>query len=87
MEKQLKLYHLNPNDWGSEYYTVAPDKDTALNNIKNYLKRQSLSNKDGYKDHYIREFQDWEKATPTNLLGKYTLDVYKDGEVHESELA
>lgn len=67
-----KLYYLNPNDWGMEYFVMAPSKEEALNYIANSGKYEA----DKFKG-----------LTPDNLPKKYTLDEYEVGQVIESELA
>ena len=34
------MYCLNPNNWGNVWYTIAPDKKSALDNIKKFMKKE-----------------------------------------------
>jgi len=38
--EELKMYCLNPNNWGNVWYTIAPDKKSALDNIKKFMKKE-----------------------------------------------
>lgn len=34
---ELKMYYFKPNDYDAEYFTISPDEETALENVKKYL--------------------------------------------------
>jgi hypothetical protein len=67
-----KLYHLNPNNWGTEYFVMAPSKEEALNFIANSGKYEA----DKFKGKTIN-----------NLPYKYTIEEYEVGQVIQSELS
>lgn len=67
-----KLYHLNPNGYGSEFFVIAYIKSEALKLIVQSGEYDS----DMFKD-----------STPDSLPFKYTLDEYPAGKVVRSEIA
>lgn len=67
----MKLYHLNPNDYGEEYFVLAESKEHAFELILEKLdKNCTLAT-----------------CTWDTLPRKYTLDEYNYGEVIRSEIA
>lgn len=87
---ELKMYYFNPNNYGAEYFTIAPNSETALNNVKSFLlKKASIGEGDKqycYTNLYTNDYNVWKDATITNLPSGYTIDEYKNGDVVESEL-
>ena len=83
---ELKMYYLNPNDYGQEYFTIANGKEEALENILKYLREKCK----GYlTNHYEKEFVMVQEIINSKYLEypqKYTLDEYTNGGVIESEL-
>lgn len=67
-----KLYHLNPNDYGDEYFVLAESKEKALEYITNSKEYGS----ELFKGKDIN-----------NLPDKYTLNEYELGKVIRSEIA
>ena len=82
----MKLYHLNPNNYGQEYFTVANSKEEAMGNIKKYLLSKTENENDCYIKGYISDYNSWKDVNIDNLPGKYTLDEHNIGDVIESEI-
>ena len=88
-----KLYHLNPNTWGQEYYVLAESKEKALD----YIVQTIISEEKESRKRYLEIDPDYEysssdadrfkNCSPDKLPGKYTLDEYEIGEVIISEIA
>jgi hypothetical protein len=88
-----KLYHLNPNSWGQEYYVMAESKEKALE----YIVQTIISEEKESRKKYLEIFPDYEyvssdankfkNCSPGNLPDKYTLDEYGPGQVIISEVA
>lgn len=70
MEK-LKLYYLNPNDYGLEMFVLAQSKESAFKFFKK---------KDDLNECKIR------LTDIKNLPNKYTIDEFNEGQVVESEV-
>jgi hypothetical protein len=84
-ENELRLYHFYPNDWGEEYYLIAHSKLKAHGFLLAHLE-----NKIKTDESYRCEYDKWKEVDPYNPLSfpdKFTLNVYKIGEVIESEIA
>lgn len=75
----MKLYFLNPNDWGEHWTTCANSPEEALEQIKNSI----TSNKHSGK--YLKKL--FKDATVDNLPEKYTLDEYPLNHVIEGEFS
>jgi hypothetical protein len=79
-ENELKMYYLNPNGWGHEFFVCANSPEKALEYIKNYIRNM--------KDKNDRKFYMWIlDITLDNLTGKYTLEEHKPGSVVQSEIS
>ncbi len=89
IERQLKMYHLNPNDYGEEWYTITYDKTEALNNILNFIKTK-IDSEISFKSYYTNYYELFNRVDINNLEtfpDKYTLDEYENGSVIRSEIA
>lgn len=77
----LSLYHFNPNDFDNEYYVMSSSKELALQSLMMHLEKNSNN----------AELMDmWHNVNinDTNTFpGKYTLDVYGEGDVIEGEIS
>jgi hypothetical protein len=36
----MKLYYLNPNDYGNEYFVMSDSKENAIDAIVNHMKKK-----------------------------------------------
>lgn len=79
----MKLYYFNPNNYGSEYFVMAKNRNHAYKSLLNYFKNK-IDKNDNYKNFYIDELIEWEKNT---FPSGYSLDEYNAGIVIESEIA
>lgn len=82
------VYHFNPNTYGMGYFIMAEDKLKAHKALLAYLETKS-KDKD-YGDFYTERLEIWKKVNvldDTTFPKKYTLDVYGEGEVIESEIS
>lgn len=88
-----KLYHLNPNTWGQEYYVLAESKEKALE----YIVKEITIKEEETRKFYLSFDPDYnfgtpdsdrfKNCTPDKLPGLYTLDEYGPGKVIQSEIA
>ena len=91
--EELKMYCLNPNNWGNVWYTIAPDRKTALENIKKFMKKELdhivevYGEQKSFLKSHIDEFNKWNESTPDNLPNGYVLDEYENGDVIEGEFS
>lgn len=89
----VSMFYFNPNDYGEEYILCSTSKEAALNTLINWFKSGEERNYgrglpfDDGKTHMDYEYEKWKKATVNNLPDKYTIDIYRVGEVLRSELA
>lgn len=91
--KELKMYYFNPNSYSTEYFTIAPDKETALENVKKYLYSKTIFEEGHepsyycYKDLYTDDYNYWKDITVDNLPRRYTIEVVENGGVIETEIS
>lgn len=76
----MKLYYFYPNDYGDEYFTVAPSEEDAIKSLNKFFEECK----------YPRE--GWGKESPPLYWGhkqleKYTIKVYNPGEVVHTEIS
>jgi hypothetical protein len=96
----MKLYHLNPNDYGAEWFVMAESSEKAMECILNKLsveadaadienrRRRSAGLLYSKGSTCERDtFKMVKKFSETGLMRKYTLDAYNVNEVIESEIA
>jgi hypothetical protein len=87
----LKMYHINPNDWGMNWHVCAVSKQAALDAFIQYLK--DASDKEAALPHAAQYTQDrevynrWKKRTLNNLPFDYTIDEYGEGGVTGIEVS
>jgi hypothetical protein len=90
IDNALKMYYFNPNTYGEEYFTIASTKEEALKNILNFI--QTKINKSTFefaKNSYINDYKTWSSVNPNDpstFPDLYTLDVYENGGVIQSEI-
>lgn len=80
----MKLYHLNPNTYGQEYYIVSNSRQCAFDSILNHLNEKA--NDSDYGDFYKERLEMFKKSGLNNLPCKYTLDEYEVNQVADSEI-
>jgi len=87
----MKLYYINPNNYGAEYFTIAKNPSEALLNLKTYLHSKTILSKTDpeycYIDQHIEKYNEWKGVIPNNLPHEYTIEEYEEGEVIESEIS
>lgn len=85
----MKMYQIEPNDWGSGWCVMANSAEEALQYLKNLLKEKADEEMNGeYAKHFTSDrdlFAKWENATPNNLPDEYNIKEYNEGEVMEYE--
>jgi hypothetical protein len=85
----MLLYHFNPHDYDLEFFVMADNKIEAHKALLTHLEVKSIK----YKDHdtfYRERVEIWKKVDPlqeTTFPNEYTLDVYGQSEVVESEVS
>lgn len=80
----MKLYHFNPNDYGTEYFVTAQNKIQAHKYLLEHLKKLSIKHK-----YYVEYLELWSKVNPLDVKTfpeKYTLDEHDAGSVILSEI-
>jgi hypothetical protein len=81
----MKLYYINPNDYGTEYFVMTESKEQALECVKKYLKEMADGEAGEMSSVYGSDYDNlWKEATVNNLPNDYTIDEYKQGEVIET---
>lgn len=75
----MKLYHLNPNNYGEELFVIAESKEDAVGFFQQYIE----SDKHTYYDKHDAEVF---KKDNWKMRG-YTIDECEVGQVIESEVA
>lgn len=80
--KNMKLYHINPNDYGQEFYICSESPETALNHIKKWLKDAAQVN--NFYGGYLRLF---ENSNVDKLPLKYSIHEYQPNQVARSEVS
>ena len=88
--EELKMWHLNPNEYGEEWYTTARTKLEALLNIIKFVEAKVNESDYGFQTNN-RDLQ-WLKSIyesdfSKKSMGKYTFDSYGEGKVVRSEIA
>jgi len=87
-----KMYHFNPNNYGSEYFVIAKDKEMALRFLLKHFTFQiyNKNSKCSFKEQVASELREWEKVKIDNAETypqKYTIDEHLCGDVVESEIS
>jgi hypothetical protein len=89
-DNSLKMYYFNPNTYGDEYFTIASNKEEALKNILNFIQNKiDKSSFEVAKNSYINDYNTWSSVNPNDpstFPDLYTLDVYENGGVIQSEI-
>lgn len=70
----MKLYYFNPNNYGKQYFVMAESEEEAYESLYDHIEKN-----DG-DDSWIYM---WHKK---ELPRDYTLDVYEQGQVIQSEI-
>ncbi len=86
----MKLYYFNPNDYGEEWFVVANSEDEAINHLNKHLLQKFEKNPDGgtkplkWGDSYFQK-----KVLPNGVVLRngYTIDIYEEGQVVETEIS
>ncbi len=85
----LSLYHFNPNDYDNEYYVMSSSKELALESLLKFLK-EKCAQSDWSKSSYESVIDRWSHVNINDnntFPGKYTIDVYGEGDVIEGEIS
>ena len=84
----MKLYHINPNGYGGEYFVMTDSKESALVELKRYYLKmandETLEVRSIYKDDYDKM---WASATVESLPNEYTIDEYGFNCIVETEVS
>jgi hypothetical protein len=89
----MKLYHLNPNNWGVEYYVMSDSPENAFKAIREHQRKDMENEAEKCKDsdfklaYYKDVYEAWDSVTFDKLPTGYTLDEYDVNEVIETEIA
>lgn len=86
----MKLYYFNPNGYGEEFFTMAESKETAHQNLLNYLKTKAGFDKNNSYNYWEEVLKDWEDVDindESTYPNDYSLDSFDKGEVIRSEIA
>jgi hypothetical protein len=84
MENYNRLYHFNPNDYGPEFFVMSDSEENAIKALNKHLKESEYFDFDcEWKDEYFKP-----KSVQGVLVHNgYTIDVYEQNQVIESEIA
>jgi hypothetical protein len=87
----LKMYHINPRDWGMNWYICAVSKQAALDTlVKRFRENAEKEAQDPHSFIVVdarKLYKVWSKATLQNLPQKYTIDEYGEGGIIESDVS
>ena len=87
----LKMYHINPRDWGMNWYICATSKqaalDTLINHLKNVADKEASDEIACFYTSGREMYTKWVNATRKKLPKKYTIDEYEEGGIIESEVS
>lgn len=83
----MKLYHINPNDFGAEYFIMSSSKETALVALKRYYLKMASDPTNGVRDIYHEDYANlWADASVGALPKKYTIDEHGFDDIVETEI-
>jgi hypothetical protein len=83
----MKLYHINPNDFGGEYFVMSSSKETALVALKRFYLKMASDPTNPVRSIYQDDYNTlWQNATVDSLPPKYTIDEYGFDDVVETEI-
>lgn len=80
----MKLYYLNPNGYGEQFFVMAESKEKAMESILKYIK--GMSRMEG--DYWDNEHENFSKLHKEGKLANgYSLNEFSEGQVIRSEIA
>lgn len=83
----MKLYHINPNDFGAEYFIMTTSKEAALVELKRYYIKMASDETNDVRDIYQQDYDKlWKDADVDNLPKRYTIDEHGFGDIVETEI-
>lgn len=83
----MKLYHINPNDFGAEYFIMTTSKETALVELKRYYIKMASDETNDVRDIYQQDYDKlWKDADVDNLPKRYTIDEHGFGDIVQTEI-
>jgi len=83
----MKLYHINPNDFGAEYFIMTTSKETALVELKRYYIKMASDETNDMRDIYQQDYDKlWKDADVDNLPKRYTIDEHGFGDIVQTEI-
>lgn len=84
MENNNRLYHFNPNDYGPEFFVMSDSEENAIKALNNQLKESEYFDFDcQWGDTYFKP----QSVNGVLVRYGYTIDVYEQNQVIESEIA
>lgn len=86
---KLKMYHLNPNSYGSEWFTIAENKEQAIKNILELSKKElaETTHFNSNEKDTVRMIKKIKPSDESTFPRGYTLDEYENGTAIRSEIA
>lgn len=82
----MKLYHINPNNYGAEYFVMSSSKESALVALKRHYIKMASDPTNDVREIYQEDYENlWETATVGALPKKYTIDEYNFDDVVQAE--
>lgn len=87
----LKMYHINPRNWGINWYICATCKQAALDTLLKRLENDAMKELENPHARSYTVARDkytiWAKATLKKLPKNYTIDEYNEGGIIETEVS
>jgi len=89
----MKLYYLNPNDYGKQWFVMAENKEMAIEAFLKFAKEKDKEAGDLQKEAGMFEEWNYNMNSLNKALddikqnGTYTLNCFDVGEVIRSELS
>lgn len=82
----MKLYHINPNNYGAEYFVMSSSKESALVALKRHYIKNASDPTNEVGSIYQQDYDNlWANATVDALPKKYTIDEYNFDDVVQAE--
>lgn len=84
----MKMYHYNPNNYGTEYFINAENKSSAHEYLLKHLEGK-IESENCYSEMYQKVLEMWENCNPLDdksFPSGYTLDEHEIGSVIQSEI-
>jgi len=87
----LKMYHVNPHNWGMNWHVCAVSKQAALDTLlRRFLDDVEKELQDPHASIFTSArdlYKEWANATLKKLPKEYTIDEYAEGGITEFEVS